>query len=242
MAPQNPKSRYRWRPPQQDCSQRGAHRVFVTNTGAGWLTAPVAISTPPQTRAPTTPEITPTSQVRPSGPTNQPPTERFGRRGGTDGLERTSEGCLQSRSSGGSHGLLGLSSSSSPGPCGGCCSGSILHTRLLTCSAALTSAPRDLRPFDFGGPTGLRLTGVATCPQETTGSRCLPSPSSLGQFATWAVVPSCGAVVVFAGTVREHAEGRPGVISLEYEAYEGVALDQDGIDRPGATQAMAVCR
>src|SRR5271157_1983808 len=76
--------------------------VFVTNTGVGWLTAPVAISTPPQTSAPTTPEITPTSQVRPSRPTNQPPTERLGRRPGTDGLERTSEGCLQSRSSGGS--------------------------------------------------------------------------------------------------------------------------------------------
>lgn len=53
-----------------------------------------------------------------------------------------------------------------------------------------------------------------------------PGPLDLGQFATWAVVPSCGAVVVFAGTVREHTEGRPGVISLEYEAYEGVALDK----------------
>ncbi len=51
-------------------------------------------------------------------------------------------------------------------------------------------------------------------------------PLDLGQFATWAVVPSCGALVVFAGTVREHAEGRPGVISLEYEAYTGVALDK----------------
>lgn len=48
----------------------------------------------------------------------------------------------------------------------------------------------------------------------------------LDQLATWAVVPSCGAVVVFAGTVREHAEGRPGIISLEYEAYVSVALDK----------------
>ena len=130
-------------------SDAGCDAVFVTKTGVGWLTAPVAISTPPQTRAPTTPEMTPTSQVRPSGPTNQRPAERLGRRPATDGLERTSEGCLQSRSSGGSHGLPGLSSSSSPGPCGGSCSGSILYTRLLTCSAALTSAPSDLRPFDF---------------------------------------------------------------------------------------------
>jgi molybdopterin synthase catalytic subunit len=37
----------------------------------------------------------------------------------------------------------------------------------------------------------------------------------------WAVRPDCGAVVVFSGTVRDHAEGRTGVTSLTYEAYEG---------------------
>ena len=36
----------------------------------------------------------------------------------------------------------------------------------------------------------------------------------------WAVRPDCGAVVVFSGTVRDHAEGRDGVEQLEYEAYE----------------------
>ncbi|HEX2040590.1 MAG TPA: molybdenum cofactor biosynthesis protein MoaE [Acidimicrobiales bacterium] len=35
----------------------------------------------------------------------------------------------------------------------------------------------------------------------------------------WVVRPHCGAFVVFAGTVRDHAEGRPGVVSLSYEAY-----------------------
>jgi molybdopterin synthase catalytic subunit len=48
-------------------------------------------------------------------------------------------------------------------------------------------------------------------------------PLPLEHLATWPVVPSCGAVVVFAGTVRDHAEGRPGVFSLEYEAYAEVA-------------------
>lgn len=33
-------------------------------------------------------------------------------------------------------------------------------------------------------------------------------------------MPSCGAVVQFSGTARDHAEGRPGVDLLEYEAYE----------------------
>ncbi|MGH9115219.1 MAG: molybdenum cofactor biosynthesis protein MoaE [Acidimicrobiales bacterium] len=42
---------------------------------------------------------------------------------------------------------------------------------------------------------------------------------SMEQAASWATRPDCGAVVVFAGTVRDHAEGRPGVSELEYEAY-----------------------
>lgn len=37
--------------------------------------------------------------------------------------------------------------------------------------------------------------------------------------AEWVVLPSCGAQVLFSGTVRDHAEGRPGVSSLDYEAY-----------------------
>jgi len=36
----------------------------------------------------------------------------------------------------------------------------------------------------------------------------------------WVVRPDCGAVVVFSGTARDHAPGRPGVESLEYEAYD----------------------
>ena len=36
----------------------------------------------------------------------------------------------------------------------------------------------------------------------------------------WAVRPDCGAVVLFSGTVRDHAPDRPGVSRLTYEAYE----------------------
>lgn len=49
---------------------------------------------------------------------------------------------------------------------------------------------------------------------------------ALAEAATWAVGPGCGAVVVFAGTVRDHSEGRPGVSLLEYEAYVGQAEDR----------------
>ncbi len=48
----------------------------------------------------------------------------------------------------------------------------------------------------------------------------------LGQVASWAVVPRCGGLVIFAGTVRDHSEGRPGVVCLEYEAYESAALQR----------------
>jgi len=36
----------------------------------------------------------------------------------------------------------------------------------------------------------------------------------------WAVTPRAGAVVVFLGVVRDHAEGRSGVHAMTYEAYE----------------------
>jgi molybdopterin synthase catalytic subunit len=45
-------------------------------------------------------------------------------------------------------------------------------------------------------------------------------PLSVAAAHDWAVRPDCGAVVVFSGTVRDHAEGRSGVTELEYEAYE----------------------
>jgi molybdopterin synthase catalytic subunit len=35
----------------------------------------------------------------------------------------------------------------------------------------------------------------------------------------WTARPHCGGIVTFCGTVRDHSEGRPGVTSLEYEAY-----------------------
>ncbi len=45
-------------------------------------------------------------------------------------------------------------------------------------------------------------------------------PIPVGRAVAWAERPECGAVVLFTGTVRDHAEGRPGVSELEYEAYE----------------------
>ncbi|HEX4821104.1 MAG TPA: molybdenum cofactor biosynthesis protein MoaE [Acidimicrobiales bacterium] len=45
-------------------------------------------------------------------------------------------------------------------------------------------------------------------------------PLPVTAAAEWVVRPDCGAVVLFSGTARDHAPGRPGVEQLEYEAYE----------------------
>jgi molybdopterin synthase catalytic subunit len=42
----------------------------------------------------------------------------------------------------------------------------------------------------------------------------------IGAAYDWAVRPHCGAVVLFSGTIRDHADGRSGVEHLTYEAYE----------------------
>jgi molybdopterin synthase catalytic subunit len=51
-------------------------------------------------------------------------------------------------------------------------------------------------------------------------------PLPFDRLTSWPVIPGCGALVLFAGTVRDHAEGRPGVVSLQYEAYAGAAASQ----------------
>lgn len=50
----------------------------------------------------------------------------------------------------------------------------------------------------------------------------------VGTVYDWVVVPRCGAVVLFSGTVRDHAEGREGVTALDYEAYDTEVLGKFG--------------
>lgn len=54
---------------------------------------------------------------------------------------------------------------------------------------------------------------------EVRSSR-LPSEKAM----RWAILPSCGAVVSFTGTVRDHSPGRPRVTGLEYEAHLELAV------------------
>jgi molybdopterin synthase catalytic subunit len=45
-------------------------------------------------------------------------------------------------------------------------------------------------------------------------------PLPVGAAADWAVLPACGAVVLFSGTARDHSGDQVGLESLVYEAYE----------------------
>jgi molybdopterin synthase catalytic subunit len=49
-------------------------------------------------------------------------------------------------------------------------------------------------------------------------------PLPVERATTWAATPGSGAVVTFCGVVRDHSEGRVGVHTITYEAYEEVAL------------------
>ena len=51
-----------------------------------------------------------------------------------------------------------------------------------------------------------------------------PEPLPVEGATAWATTPASGAVVVFLGVVRDHSEGRDGVVGLTYEAYEDEAL------------------
>jgi len=53
-----------------------------------------------------------------------------------------------------------------------------------------------------------------------------PEPLPVEAATAWATTPRSGAVVVFLGVVRDHAEGREGVHGLTYEAYEDEAASR----------------
>ena len=61
--------------------------------------------------------------------------------------------------------------------------------------------------------------GVVQAPEGDSWVALTADPLPAGALHDWAIRPDCGAVVLFTGTVRDHAEGRPGVSRLEYEAY-----------------------
>jgi molybdopterin synthase catalytic subunit len=92
---------------------------------------------------------------------------------------------------------------------------------------------RGIRPWSAGPP----LDSIGTMPwvsdqieskSDLDWFLLTPRVLDVGVAYDWAVLPACGAVVLFSGTVRDHAEGRDGVESLTYEAYEDQVLVRFG--------------
>jgi molybdopterin synthase catalytic subunit len=49
-----------------------------------------------------------------------------------------------------------------------------------------------------------------------------PEPIDTAHLIELVGGPSCGAIAMFLGTVRDHSDGKAGVTHLEYEAYDDV--------------------
>ncbi len=65
--------------------------------------------------------------------------------------------------------------------------------------------------------------GVMAFFEPATGDTWLglgEEPLPIQQVLSWVGRPDCGAVVLFTGNARDHAEGRTNVTALAYEAYE----------------------
>lgn len=68
--------------------------------------------------------------------------------------------------------------------------------------------------------SGTTQPGAASPETGDTWTALFEGPLPVEGASAWAVLPSCGAVVTFNGTARDHSVGREGVSKLEYEAYE----------------------
>lgn len=68
------------------------------------------------------------------------------------------------------------------------------------------------------------MNGVQAPHQGDTWVDLTDEALSVDAASRWASRPSCGAVVAFAGTARDHSTGRRDVTALEYEAYDDEAV------------------
>lgn len=85
------------------------------------------------------------------------------------------------------------------------------------CGARPRGAPeRRALPYD----EAMDVSPVLEPPEGETWLGLSSEPLPVGNAVAWATRPDCGGLVLFSGTARDHAEGRPGVERLEYEAYE----------------------
>lgn len=65
---------------------------------------------------------------------------------------------------------------------------------------------------------------MAASPEGADWIALLATPLPIEAAVEWATTPAAGAVVSFLGVVRDHSDGRTGVVGLGYEAYEAEAV------------------
>lgn len=81
-------------------------------------------------------------------------------------------------------------------------------------SGVARSAP-EIRPYN---------DAVTASPEGADWIAILATPLPIEAAVEWATTPSAGAVVSFLGVVRDHSDGRTGVVGLDYEAYDVEAV------------------
>ena len=87
----------------------------------------------------------------------------------------------------------------------------------------------DRRPDGAGAAPACRnAPGFGVGPVGETWLGLNDGPLPIDEVACWIGRPDCGAVVVFRGDARDHAEGREDVTALEYEAYESQVVPRLG--------------
>lgn len=85
--------------------------------------------------------------------------------------------------------------------------------------------PSDGRPSGAGPGA---VPDLVDGPDDETWVALTDGPLPVDEVTGWIGRHDCGAVVVFRGDARDHAEGRPEVTALEYEAYESQVVPRLG--------------
>jgi molybdopterin synthase catalytic subunit len=67
------------------------------------------------------------------------------------------------------------------------------------------------------------MTPVTDAPDGADWLALTDAPLPVEAVVAWATTPAAGAIVSFLGVVRDHSDGRDGVIGLDYEAYAAEA-------------------
>ena len=68
------------------------------------------------------------------------------------------------------------------------------------------------------------MLSVLKAPDAADWVALTPAPLPVEAAVAWATLPEAGAVVAFLGVVRDHSDGREGVVGLDYEAYDAEAV------------------